>query len=142
MSFDLKLRDGQLVLKNSGDIDIVYNTEKLEQDVIKVAITPLGANKLNPWYGSILSKTLIGMPFDLELAKNLSADQLVSSLETLRILQINQAQQQNVSASEAISSILGVDFKRDELDFRKISVFINILSRSSKKSLIELTVSP
>jgi hypothetical protein len=82
------------------------------------------------------------MPFDLELAKNLSADQLVSSLETLRILQINQAQQQNVSASEAISNILGVDFKRDELDFRKISVFINILSRSSKRSLIELTVSP
>jgi len=139
MSFDIKLKDGQIQLKPIGDLDIVYNTEKLEQDVIKIAITPLGANKLHSWYGSILSQTLIGAPFDLELAKNLSVDQLISSLENLRILQIQQSQQQNVSASEAIANILDVVFERDEKEFRKLSVFIKILSRSGKNSIIELT---
>lgn len=142
MSFDLKLINGQIILKKTGDVDIVSNSEKLEQDVIKIAVTPLGGNKLHSWYGSILSKTLVGMPFDLELAQNLSADQLTSSLETLRILQINQSQQQNVSASEAISSVLGVDFERNQKDFRQLSVYIKILSRSGKKSIAELSITP
>lgn len=138
MSFDLKLQDGKLKLNQSGDVDLVYNTDKLVQDVTKMAITPVGANKLHSWYGSFLSKALIGSPFDLEFAKTLSSDQLISALETLRILQISQSKQQNVSASEAISRILNVELQNRSADSRQISIFISILSRSAKKSIIEL----
>ena len=50
MSFDLKLTDGQLKLKSSGDLDTVFNTDKLVQDVTKIAITPMGANRLHSWF--------------------------------------------------------------------------------------------
>ncbi len=142
MSFDLKLIDGQLKLKTSGDLDTVFNTDKLIQDVTKIAITPMGANRLHSWYGSLLSKTLIGSPFDLEFAKRLSIDQLASALETLRILQISQAKQQNVSASEAISRILNVELENNKVDSRKIGIYISILSRSAKKSVVELVANP
>jgi len=140
MSFDLKLENNNLVLSSSGDLDKVTETDKLEQDCTKLAITPLGANKLQNWYGSLLSKSLIGTPFDLEFTKKIASEQLISALETLKSLQLSQAQQQNVSASEAISRILNVSIETDKIDPRLIKVFISILSRSSKKSVIPLVV--
>jgi hypothetical protein len=140
MSFDLKLQDGNLVISKNGDIETVTNTDKLVQDVTKLAITPIGANKMHSWYGSGLGKTLIGAAFDLDFAKQLSSQQLFSAIETLRTLQISQAQQQNVSASEAISRILNVSIEHDKIDPRLIRVFIAVLSRSAKRSIIPLTV--
>ncbi len=49
MSFDLELKNGNLTLSNTGDLGTVNSTDKLIQDVTKLAITPLGSNKLQSW---------------------------------------------------------------------------------------------
>lgn len=107
MSFDLELKNGNLTLSNTGDLGTVNSTDKLIQDVTKLAVT-LGSNKLQSWYGTILSKAIIGTPFDLDFAKKIATEQLISAIETLKSLQTNQAQQQNVSASETISNIISL----------------------------------
>ncbi len=140
MSFDLELKNGNLTLSNTGDLGTVNSTDKLIQDVTKLAITPLGSNKLQSWYGTILSKAIIGTPFDLDFAKKIATEQLISAIETLKNLQTNQAQQQNVSPSEAISNILNISIDPDTIDPRLIRIFISILSRSSKKSTIPLSI--
>ena len=59
MSFDLKLKYGDLLLSN-GDFKQVTGTDKLVQDILKICLTEMGANPLLPWYGSGINKSLIG----------------------------------------------------------------------------------
>ena len=73
MSFDLKLINGDLSIKN-GDMELVTGGDKLIQDILKISVTPAGANPFSLWYGSLIAKTLIGSHLDqdiiVESAKN------------------------------------------------------------------------
>jgi len=130
MSYDLKLENGNLKIASNGDLEQVKYTDKLVQDVLKLAITPLGANQLVSWYGSSVGKTLIGEPADLEFAKQITSTQLASSLEMLKLLQTKQMQYQNVAASEAISRVLQVYVGNDKTELRQVNVIISVLTRA------------
>ena len=90
MSFDLKIQQGDLQIGTNGDFQRVENTDKLVQEILKIALTPLGGNPFFPFYGSPISRTLIGNPFDFEMTSTIASDQLKASLETLKNLQIVQ----------------------------------------------------
>jgi len=140
MSFDLKLENGNLKIGANGDLEAVVNTNKLIQDVLKMVLTPVGANKMQIWYGSNFGRTLIGTPLDLEFAKEIAISQLVSSVEMLKTLQQNQAEYQSVSASEAIMRVLGIRVDQDDKKPRFLRVFLSVLNRSAVRATINFDV--
>lgn len=128
MSFDLKLESGNLKIKPDGSLDTVRNTEKLRQDVLKMIVTPIGGNKMHPWYGSDANKAIIGNVFDLDFAKDSATEQLRSAIENLQALQQQQAKTQFITASESIAAIKEIYINTNPSDMRALEVKVYILS--------------
>ena len=108
MSFDLKLIDGDFSIKN-GDVEKTEGINKLFQDINKICLTKVGSNPLQPWYGSYLTKALIGSTMNTSLIKSLGKNQLQKSLENLKQLQELQINTgQKMSLDEQIAAITNI----------------------------------
>lgn len=133
MSFDILISNGDLVIKN-GDIATVSGQNKLIQDILKIALTTAGSNVLQPWYGSLISKTLIGSYLSNDIIISVAKSQLQNALDTLKNLQnIQAASGQRVSPSEQISFITNLSIVRNTIDPRLFTVVISVLDRSFGK---------
>lgn len=142
MSFDLRIKAGDLVIEKS-DLGMVRGTEKLTQDLLKIAITPVGGNPLQPWYGSFISKTLIGNVLPTDIIFSMAKSQLQKSIENLKDLQNLQVSSgQKVTPDEQISYIRDINIIRNSIDPRVLQVFINVLSRTFGKVSATFNVSP
>lgn len=131
MSFDLRIVAGDLSISNNGDLEILENENKLKQDILKILITPSGGNPFHPWYGSPISKTLIGSSFDYNFISSIAANQVRSSIERVMELQLLQIQSgQHVSASEQIAAINHVAVERNPSDPRYFKVYVNIITKA------------
>jgi phage baseplate assembly protein W len=129
MSFDLQISNGDFVL-NNGDLATIINTTKLTQDLLKIATTTTGANPLQPWYGSMVGRTLVGSS-QSKIIINVAQSQLQNAIANLKALQnIQVASGQSVSPSEQIASISNISITRNTIDPRIITVTINVLSRA------------
>jgi hypothetical protein len=141
MSFDLKLKNGDLVIKNS-DIETVTGTDKLIQDLLKIATTRTGTNPYALWYGTLIDKTLIGSILPDEITLSAAQSQLQVSLQILQNLQQLQVQsQQKMTADEQLASILGIVVQRNAADPRRFDVVIRALSKAYKKIQTSFAVS-
>lgn len=141
MSFDLKIKNGDLAL-DRGDLQIVVDSEKLIQDILKIALTTAGANPLQPWYGSFISRSLIGSPLGTSIIIQVAQSQLQNSIENLMTLQKTQVKSfQNVSPDEQINSILDISIVRNSSDPRLFDVRIKVLSKGFKPITTAFTVS-
>lgn len=140
MSYDLKIRNGDLVLDN-GDLKIVIDSEKLIQDLLKIALTSAGSNPLQPWYGSFISRSLVGSTLGTNIIVQVAQSQLQNSIENLRTLQQSQIKSfQNVSPDELINSILDISIDRNSVDPRLFDVRIKVLSKGFKPISTAFTV--
>lgn len=140
MSFDLKIRNGDLVL-DRGDLKIVVDSEKLIQDLLKIALTTAGSNPLQPWYGSFISRSLIGSTLSNSIVIQVAQSQLQNSIENLRTLQQLQVKSfQRVTPDEQINSILDISIIRSTLDPRLFDVVIKVLSKGFKPITTAFTV--
>lgn len=141
MSFDLKIQNGDLVIK-TGDFQTVEGIEKLIQDILKISITPIGSNVWFPWYGSPIGKTLIGNSFDTKFVAGMASSQLRTSIENLVSLQKFQAQSsQVINPGEHISAIENINIQRNNVDPRFWSVFISVLSKAFTRVNVDFNVS-
>lgn len=141
MSFDLKVKNGDLVIQN-GDLQIVQDSEKLIQDILKMALTEAGSNAQFPWYGSFISRSLIGSSLDVGITFQVAQSQLQNSLENLKNLQAAQLKDgQKVSADEQINSILDISINRNNADPRQFDVRIKVLSKGFKPITTAFTLS-
>lgn len=132
MSFDLKLRNGDISLKN-GQPETVIDSEKLIQSILKICLTEVGANPLHPWYGSFLSRTIIGNPQHSGILVQIAKSQLNTTLENLKNLQDAQNRSfQRVSADEQISAIMEISVVVSQVDPRLFDVRISVLSKGFK----------
>lgn len=132
MSYDVKINTGDLVLQN-GDLKKVIDSEKLIQDILKLCVTTAGTNPLIPWYGSFLSRTIVGTAMDTTMLIQISKSQLNSALENLKNLQDLQVKTfQNVTADEQISAILDISVVRNNNDYRLFDVQIKALTKGLK----------
>lgn len=130
MSFDLSVVSGDLVIKG-GDLATITNQKKLIQDLLKIALTTAGSNPLQPWYGSLISKTLIGSVISSDIIISVAKSQLKNAIENLKNLQnIQAASSQRVSPAEQISFISDINVVRNIADPRIFSVIIKVLDRS------------
>lgn len=141
MSFDLKVVNGDLVLKNS-DFSVVRDNDKLAQDLIKIALTEVGSNVLQPWYGSLLSRTLIGSVLNADIVISSATSQLQNAIENLKKLQNLQVSSgQKVSPSEQIAAVSAINIERNNVDPRLFSVLIRVLDRSFSRVNASFNVS-
>lgn len=131
MSFDLKIEDGDLQIGTNGDLAVVENSEKLIQDILKILMTPLNGNVFFPWYGSPLSRSLIGSAFEGKFVASIATNQIRNGLETLKNLQEDQLTKgQFVSSREQIAAIQDVTVERNQIDPRRFRVFVSVLSKA------------
>lgn len=134
MSFDLKVIDGDLVIKN-GQLDTVTGTDKLTQDILKIVLTTIGSNPFHPFYGSFISRTLIGSYLDTDILFTMAQSQLQVALETLKALQnIQLSSLQKMSADEQIAAITDVSVNRNKFDPRLIDIIIKVTSKAFTRS--------
>lgn len=141
MSFDIKISQGDLAIGSDGDLARVEDTDKLVQDVLKILMTPIGANPFHSWYGSLLPATLVGNPYEEEFIATIANNQIRSSLEALQNLQRAQAaSDQKVTPSELLAAVKDVQVNRDPVDPRYFSVFITILTKGLSTVRTSFTV--
>lgn len=132
MSFDLKISNRDLVIKD-GSLKTVQDSEKLIQDILKMCLTTAGSNPMFPWYGSFLSRSIIGSPQNTSVLIQISKTQLSTALDNLKALQELQVKSfQRVSADEQISAILDISVNRSQIDPRFIDVKIKALTKGLK----------
>lgn len=141
MSFDLKISNGDLVI-NNGKLQTVIDSEKLIQDILKICLTSAGTNPLHPWYGSFLSRTVIGNALENAVVVQIAESQLQTALENLKKLQDIQLKSfQRVSADEQISAILDISIIRNQIDPRLYNISVNVLTKSMKRATAQFGVS-
>lgn len=142
MSFDIKMKAGDISIKN-GQVEKVEFTEKLIQDILKMALTDAGSNIMVPWYGSTVSKTLIGSTLDHEIVVQIAESQIQNCIENIKKMQqIQMSSGQNMSPEEQISAILEVSVERGVNDPRRYDVFISVLTKALTRVTTKFTVSP
>lgn len=132
MSFDLKINQGDLVI-TQGDLKTVVDSEKLIQDILKMALTTAGSNPIHPWYGSFVSRTLIGNPNHSSVLVQIAKSQLTTAFQNLQELQNLQVQSyQRVSADEQIATISDISIVQSQIDPRLFDVVIKALTKGLK----------
>jgi hypothetical protein len=130
MSFDLKISQGDLVIGADGDLAKVEGSDKLIQDILKMAMTPLGGNPFFTWYGCPLGKTLIGNVFDTKFIVSLATSQFKASMDNLKSLQDVQAQSsQPITAEEHIAAVQEVNITRNQVDPRFFRVWVSVVTK-------------
>ena len=132
MSFDIKIKSGDISINNDGTIESVVLTTKLVQDIQKIILTEKGSNKFYDFYGSDVGSLRIGMNDSSDLVeKNLQVS-VQQALTNLMFLQQSQLQYQLVDPSEHILKINSVKAFRDLTDPRLYNVLISVTTLSNK----------
>lgn len=130
MSFDLNVQNGDLVIKN-GDLDTVKGVKKLEQDLAKIALTGVGANPFATWYGSTISKSLIGSVLPPDIIFSNAQSQLQTAIKNLQNLQARQVKDgQMVTPDEQIAFIKQISLERNKIDPRIVEIVISVYTRA------------
>jgi len=142
MSFDFRIVTGDMEIDATGDLGKVEDTEKLIQEILKVAHTPLGSNLFYRWYGSPISKSLIGNALDMEFISTVASSQLQTSLENLQRLQQKQALEQRVTPFEQLSAIKSVSITRNQVDPRFFLVVIEAVTKALSVVTTQFAVKP
>ena len=132
MSYDIKISKGDLVLQQ-GDLKRVVDSEKLIQDILKICLTTAGTNPLIPWYGSFLSRTMVGNPMENNAIIQIARSQLTSALENLKNLQEFQVKSfQYVTPDEQLGAILDISVTRNSIDYRLFEINIKATTKGLK----------
>ena len=142
MSFDLRIVNGDLAIQN-GDLRTCSDSEKLIQDILKICLTPVGANVSNPWYGSYVSRSLIGNPMGSSITIQMCQSQLQSAIENIMTLQKMQVKTaQPVTADELLGSISGINVSRNKNNPTVFSVQVTATTKGFKPISTSFTISP
>jgi phage baseplate assembly protein W len=133
MSFDLQVIKGDLVLAN-GQLQTVQDSEKLAQDILKICLTTAGSNPLHPWYGSFISRTLVGNPNQTSVLVQIGKSQLTTALNNYKQLQSIQKQSfQRMSAAEQLAAIVNIGITQNQINPTLFNVVIQVLSAGLTK---------
>jgi hypothetical protein len=142
VSFDLQILNGDLVVGSNGDFAAITGKQKLIQDLLKIALTTAGSNPLQPWYGSLISKTLIGSFLQSDITITMAKTQLQNCIENLKNLQALQVSSgQKMTPDEQIAFISNISVNRNTIDPRIFSVSISVLDKAYGKANASFTMS-
>lgn len=141
MSFDLQVSNGDLVIGTNGDLGIVQGSAKLQQSLLKIVLTPVGANPVQSWYGSLINKTLVGNILRTDIVITMAQTQLTNAIETLQKVQAMQvAGGQKVTPDELIAAISNINITRNAIEPRLIQVVVSVLNKAFGRVNTSFTV--
>ena len=129
MSFDLKIKSGDIQLESDGKISIISGNQKIRQDIVKIVLTRLGENRFHPQYGSNTGLLQIGSSAEQELIELDMTQSVNSAIRFLMSLQKEQSRRQILASTEVILEIKNILVERDESDPRLYNIFISILTQ-------------
>jgi len=129
MSFDLRIIGGDIAIGKSGDVRIVFDNDKIRQDIIKILLTKLGENKYHPSYGSEIGVLQIGHVADAALLELDLQNSAEDAIRKLIALQKSQARRQFLSPAEVIVDIVNTSVQQNEQDPRTWNIFISVLTQ-------------
>lgn len=129
MSFDIKITSGDIAIGRDGDLDTVYDNDKLRQDIIKILLTKLGENKFHSNYGSKIGALEIGFVADQELVELDLQSSVEDAIRYLMRAQQVQQRRQYLTPGEVIIGIKNVVVERDLLDPRMYNVYISVYTK-------------
>ena len=140
MSFDLKIKNGDISLNRDGSITTVVGNNKLRQDILKILLTDLGSNKYHKRYGSYIGRLNIGdisdnMLISLDLERS-----AMNAVKNLMALQRFQAKKQGLNPGEIIVDINYVSVTRDDLDPRLYNITVSVMTREITDFTTSLSV--
>ena len=142
MSFDLRLKGGDLALGSNRDLSTVEGSEKLVQEVLKIVSTDLGGNPFFPWYGCPISQSLVGTSYPTNFIASVASTQLRTSLETLQKMQkVQLSDGQVVTPQEQIAAVQDVFVARNAVDPRFFVITLTVLSKAFRTVQTSLQVS-
>jgi hypothetical protein len=130
MSFDLKILNGDLVVDSTGDLKKVENKDKLIQDLLKICTTPKGSKRKYPFYGSLITNSLIGSAFPEDFINTYASSQLKDSLQSLIDMQGLQQRFQYMSPQESIAALREVSINRFTGDPRYFLIYISVINKA------------
>lgn len=140
--FELKLNKGDLSIKN-GKLEVLVGSDKLIQELLKICLTDVGGNPLNPWYGSYISKSLVGNVLDDTITESVCSNQIKNTINTFMELQNRQLQDPflKISADELLSGIRGVSVQRNQRDWRLFTVLVSVVTKSFNLKTLNFNIS-
>jgi len=141
MSYDLQIVNGDLVI-NNGALGVVIDSAKLIRDILKILLTDVGANPLQPSYGSYLSRSVIGNAMEngaiVQIAKS-QINTCLTNLQQLQQLQIKSMQK--VSADEQLAAITGISVTRSTFDPRLFNIKVSGLTKGYQAVTTQFSLS-
>jgi len=129
MSFDLKIKNGDLSLSGSGSLDIVSGNSKIRQDIVKILLTNIGDNRFHSRYGSDIGAFRIGNVSDQKMLELDIKRSVEDAIKYLIFLQKNQSRYQILPLSEIILDIVDIRADRDSADPRLYNIYISVLTQ-------------
>lgn len=136
MSNDLQIVNGDLAITPDGDLNLISESTKLRQDLLKISLTTQGTNRYHPWYGNAVGLANIGQSAHLpSTVKSIASTTLKESLGNLILLQREQRLRQEVTPGEAILNIKDIIVEQDEIDPRQYNIKYFVVN----ESLLEVT---
>lgn len=129
MSFDIKISSGDIAIGRSGDLDTVYDNDKLRQDIVKILLTKLGENKFHPNYGSKVGALEIGFVADQELVELDLQSSVEDAIRYLMRAQQMQQKRQYLTPGEVIVGIKNILVERDLLDPRMYNIYVSVYTK-------------
>jgi hypothetical protein len=118
MSYDLQLTDGDVVVDTQGDITVVENYSKLNQDLYRLALTSRGDNKFDTDEGCGVYD-LLGQTVPRELAESVLGKDIYFGIQHMVDQQNSQLLVQTLSPYEQIFSLDGIVI--DKLSIKSLS---------------------
>jgi phage baseplate assembly protein W len=141
MSYDLQLVNGDLVI-GQGELQTVTDSQKLIQDILKILLTEVGADPLQPSYGSYLSRSVIGNALQNGSIVQIAKSQINTCLVNLQQLQQLQVKSmQKVSADEQLAAITGISVTRSSFDPRLFNIKVSGLTKGYQPISTSFTLS-
>lgn len=129
MSFDLKIVKGDIAIDPSGDVRIVFDNDKIRQDIIKILLTRPNENKFHTYYGSEVGALQIGHFSDEELLELDLQSAAEEAVRKIIALQKSQSRYQVLSPGEIIVDIADISIGRDTNDPRLYNIFISVITQ-------------
>lgn len=138
MSFDLKIFNGDIVINNSGDLDTVFDNDKLRQDIIKILLTKLGENSYHATYGCKIGALEVGHVVDRDILEIDLRTAVETAIKYLIRAQQDQAKYQYLTPGEIIAGIKDIQVYQNQLDPRMFNIFIAVFTK--KLTIITETI--
>lgn len=107
MSYDLQLSDGDVVIDTQGDITVIEEYSKLNQDLYRIMLTSRGDNKFDANEGCGVYD-LLGQTMPRELGESVLGKDIYIGVQYMISQQNAQALLQTLSPYEQIFSLDGI----------------------------------